>query len=191
VNTGFGRPFDRLVSAALGLPIIGRVLETLAPVDYTIRPVDPARDLEIVAACGATLGANSPRQILEDLRLEFSAHGSDGWLFLIALDDREDRVLGFSRAMRQGRKQDWWVAGLGVRPVSRRRGIGEALMRALLTRLRGYGVSEVRLEVGREARPAIALYRKLGFQAEERPNGDAAESGLMRMVLQVRSVAKS
>lgn len=53
---------------------------------------------------------------------------------------------------------------LVVEPRSRRRGIGTALVRAGLERVRQHGVREVILDVGYRNEPAIALYQRLGFE---------------------------
>jgi len=56
-----------------------------------------------------------------------------------------------------------WIGNLIVHPDFRRRGIGRALMERGLDRLRGRGVTTVRLEGDA---PGIPLYRKLGFVDE-------------------------
>ena len=159
-------PFRRVIYAfldrILGLPGIRKLLGPLLRVDYTIRHVDPSEDLDALAACGATLSASLPEAIRRDFRLEIAK-------------DKAGRVLGFVRAMRQGLEQDWWIVGLGVRPLFRRRGIGEALVNEVLVNLREGGVSQVHLEVNRASLPAIALYRKLGFK--EMPDSERTGDG--------------
>jgi ribosomal protein S18 acetylase RimI-like enzyme len=171
-------PFRRVIYAfldrILGLPGIRKLLGPLLRVDYTIRHVDPSEDLDALAACGATLSASLPEAIRRDFRLEFADRDPQRWLFLIA-KDKAGRVLGFVRAMRQGLEQDWWIVGLGVRPLFRRRGIGEALVNEVLVNLREGGVSQVHLEVNRASLPAIALYRKLGFK--EMPDSERTGDG--------------
>lgn len=56
-----------------------------------------------------------------------------------------------------------WIAGVGVSVPQRGKGIGEALMRAVLDEAAGRGVREVWLEVLVQNEPAIRLYEKLGF----------------------------
>ncbi len=53
-----------------------------------------------------------------------------------------------------------WIGGIAVVPVARRRGIGRALMEAVLAEAPG----SVMLEVLEQNEPAIALYRSLGFE---------------------------
>ena len=53
-----------------------------------------------------------------------------------------------------------WVAGIGVAPSARRHGVGLALMEAILAE----APATVTLEVLEQNEPAIALYRRLGFE---------------------------
>ena len=58
--------------------------------------------------------------------------------------------------------------GLMVAADQRRRGIGSALMEEALSWARASGITKVELEVFPHNAPAIALYRKLGFEEEGR-----------------------
>jgi RimJ/RimL family protein N-acetyltransferase len=58
--------------------------------------------------------------------------------------------------------------GLMVAADQRRRGVGSALMEEALDWARGAGIAKVELEVFPHNEPAIALYRKLGFEEEGR-----------------------
>ena len=55
-----------------------------------------------------------------------------------------------------------------VAAAERRRGIGSALMAEALKWARSAGITKVELEVFPHNEPAIALYRKLGFEEEGR-----------------------
>src|SRR5829696_716405 len=57
-----------------------------------------------------------------------------------------------------------WVAGIGIAPAHRGRGVGEALMRGVLDVGRERAVREVWLEVLVQNEPALRLYEKLGFE---------------------------
>lgn len=63
----------------------------------------------------------------------------------------------------------WRVAGEGqlnniaVMPEYRGRGIGQRLMKEALAILKGYGDSEMNLEVRKSNRAARSMYTKLGF----------------------------
>jgi len=151
-------------------------------VDYTTRRIDPDADLDALVACVATLSNSRPETIRHDFCLEFTEQDPQRWLFLIAKDPK-GRVLGFARAMRQGLKQDWWIVGLGVRPLLRRRGVGEALVNEVLARLRDGGVSKVHLEVNRASQPAIELYRKLGFKEAPRFSERTDKGDFLQMAL--------
>ena len=56
------------------------------------------------------------------------------------------------------------VLTVGVTPVSRRRGVAQALMRAALATAREAGAGEAFLEVAVDNDGAIALYAALGFR---------------------------
>lgn len=56
-----------------------------------------------------------------------------------------------------------WVGGMGVVPESRRQGVGEQLMRALIDSARAAGVRRLGLEVLESNDGARLLYEKLGF----------------------------
>jgi len=58
------------------------------------------------------------------------------------------------------RRERGWIGGLGVVPAARRRGVGRALMEAVLAE----APPEVTLEVIEENEPAIRLYEDLGFE---------------------------
>ena len=57
-----------------------------------------------------------------------------------------------------------WIAGIGVAVPHRGKGVGEALMTAVLAEARARGLREVWLEVLVQNEPAIRLYEKLGFE---------------------------
>lgn len=78
----------------------------------------------------------------------------------VALSD--GHILGISMlGVRPGR---CWSTRLGVLPVKRRRGTGEALMRDNISMARNLGVDYVILEVIKDNEPAQKLFEKLGFR---------------------------
>lgn len=87
-----------------------------------------------------------------DLDLDASrvAFGDDG------------RPLGFALLGVRGRRG--WIGGTGVVPAARRRGVGDAVMRAVLDEARRLGLDEVWLEVLVQNEPARRLYEELGFE---------------------------
>ena len=78
---------------------------------------------------------------------------------------------------------------ISVHDDARGRGIGAALMRALLARADGeLGIVRIQLEVDHDNGAAIALYEKMGFQVEgrlrafKRRDGDLIDALLMARV---------
>ncbi len=71
-------------------------------------------------------------------------------------------VLGL--AMLGVRSRRTWITRLGVLPVSRRNGSGEAMMRYLIDRSRDLGAEDSILEVIKNNVPAQQLFTKLGFR---------------------------
>lgn len=61
-----------------------------------------------------------------------------------------------------------WIYHLAVAPAHRRRGIATELMRAAAERLRGLGCAKVNLQVRAANAGAVAFYRALGYEIEER-----------------------
>jgi ribosomal protein S18 acetylase RimI-like enzyme len=72
-----------------------------------------------------------------------------------------DQILGL--AMLGIRPGQTWITRLGVLPVKRRRGVGEALMRALLDATDQLQINCTSLEVIKHNTPAHTLFLKLGF----------------------------
>ncbi len=72
-----------------------------------------------------------------------------------------DQILGLAMlGVRPGRV---WVTRLGVLPIKRRRGVGEALVRALLAAADQLSMNCTCLEVIKHNTPAHTLFLKLGF----------------------------
>jgi ribosomal protein S18 acetylase RimI-like enzyme len=78
---------------------------------------------------------------------------------LALLVDGELAGIGLA-AVREDRS---WIAGMGVGPQWRGRGLGRQLLTRLLDNLRRMGVHSAQLEVLTVNTPALALYRSLGF----------------------------
>jgi hypothetical protein len=72
-----------------------------------------------------------------------------------------DQILGLG--MLGVRPNHTWITRLGVLPVRRRRGTGEAIMRGLLAASKRIGVRSTILEVIKGNTAAYELFRKLGF----------------------------
>ena len=80
-------------------------------------------------------------------------------LWLVWVED--EQVLGYVGS--QTVFEDADILNVAVQPAARRRGIAEALMTALESRLSERGAERITLEVRASNAPAIALYRKLGY----------------------------
>ena len=98
----------------------------------------------------------------------FSAPWSEGSLGLLlsgenggllALDG--DRAVGYIGYL--GVIDEYEITNVAVSPDCRRRGIGEALVRALLSKAEESGMVRVTLDVRVSNAPALALYQKMGF----------------------------
>jgi ribosomal protein S18 acetylase RimI-like enzyme len=90
-----------------------------------------------------------------------------------------DQILGL--AMLGVRTDRTWITRLGVLPIKRKRGVGEALMRALLDATDQLDIPLTCLEVIKHNTPAHTLFLKLGFTETRellilrRPPGPPAE----------------
>ncbi len=116
-----------------------------------------AADLDRVAAIERAAFTDPwPRSAFEELLAEpyarcFAADGDDGQLAgygicAVAADQGE-------------------ILNLAVHPSARHRGLGRALLEAMLARLRQEGVSAIPLEVRQSNRAAIRLYSLVGFRS--------------------------
>lgn len=82
--------------------------------------------------------------------------------FLVADEDGE--VVGFAIGAASADPAIGWVLRLKVRRDRRRRGIATVLIGELVSRLGEGGVRDLRLTVAPENAPALALYRRWGFE---------------------------
>jgi ribosomal protein S18 acetylase RimI-like enzyme len=85
-------------------------------------------------------------------------------LFLVARDG--GRVIGTVLAGFDGVRG--WIHHLAVDPSVRRRGVASALMRAAEEGLAKHGCPKVNLQVRATNAAVIALYRRIGYEVEER-----------------------
>lgn len=113
-------------------------------------------------------------QIEELLPVEADLFGAEQWTaamfwnelanghhYLIATED-DGTVLGYAGlAVGQG---EGWVNNIAVRRDAQRRGIGRALLEALLAEARRHHVKQVLLEVAADNAPAQRLYAAYGFE---------------------------
>lgn len=79
--------------------------------------------------------------------------------------------------------------GMGVHPDYRRQGLGEALLRACISKSKSSGITRIELETRADNSPSIALYEKVGFVHEAvkrnamRFDGEYFDSVQMRLLL--------
>lgn len=95
-----------------------------------------------------------PEELLRELA------GKPSAVFLVARS--EDRILGYAVAVLRGRSAE--LISIAVHPGYRRGGVGQALLDAVLRRLRRAGAASCRLAVRTTNSAAIAFYEKNGFK---------------------------
>lgn len=151
-------------------------------VDYVIRAAAPAD------APGLTSLSNLPGLRHGTLRLPFETEEalrqrlfgpSSNLLLLVA--DAQGLIVGSASLQPQARRRGHVGSiGMGVHDDFRRRGIGRALLLALLDAADNWlGLRRVELDVNVDNEAAIALYESLGFEIE----GTARQSILRNGVL--------
>jgi ribosomal protein S18 acetylase RimI-like enzyme len=77
--------------------------------------------------------------------------------------EEDGQIVGFTNLSRRGTTDVWYVAGVGVRPGYRRRGIARQLVSASLALIRERGGRIALLDVIEGNLPAYDLYRSVGF----------------------------
>ena len=95
-----------------------------------------------------------PRKLLEDLIV------TERDSFFVATVGEE--IVGY--AVAAASKQSGHVISVAVAPNHRRKGIGAALLSAVMSRLIQEGVCVIHLEVRKGNKPAIGFYEQMGFQ---------------------------
>lgn len=108
---------------------------------------------------------------------------SKGGSILVALVDGQPMgVVALCRM--ENSEYDFELAKLAVDPQSRGSGLGEALCRAAIERAKSLGAKKIFLESNTILKPAISLYRKLGF-TELKEYHPAYERGDIQMELTI------
>lgn len=104
------------------------------------------------------------------------ARGFDPSLWLLAWDESEPAGFVLAFPQRVGDTELGWVASLGVRPGWRRRGLGEALLRAAFRTLHARGLRAVGLGVDASNETnALRLYERAGMRVVRRGDNWALE----------------
>lgn len=80
----------------------------------------------------------------------------------------DNKVVGWCDVVGAGRptKKHIGTLGIGLIPEWRGKGVGEELMRAAIKDAQSKGMTRIELTVYEPNKNAIALYKKLGFEAE-------------------------
>jgi [ribosomal protein S18]-alanine N-acetyltransferase len=86
-----------------------------------------------------------------------------GHHYLVAVDDGSDRVVGYA-GLAVNPPDEAWVQNIAVRRSAQRRGIGRALLEALLAEAHLRGVRRTLLEVAVDNVAAQKLYANYGFE---------------------------
>lgn len=137
------------------------------PDGVEIRPYDPGEERAIHAAMEEAWSVggwhHQPRTFEEYAKATFERPGHDPSLYLVALVDGE--VVGASLGEWK-RNGDWgWIGTLGVRPVWRRRGIAEALLKRSFAEFFRRGERRVALGVDAQSPTgATRLYERAGMR---------------------------
>ena len=87
---------------------------------------------------------------------------SDNTIYIVAKEN--DNVAGYAGMYLSFEEGN--ITNVAVNPLSRRKGIGEKIVRDILNRAYEKGVRDVFLEVRETNSFAIALYEKIGFKEE-------------------------
>ena len=87
---------------------------------------------------------------------------SDNTIYVVAKEN--DNVAGYAGMYLSFEEGN--ITNVAVNPLSRRKGIGEKIVRDILNRAYEKGVRDVFLEVRETNSVAIALYEKIGFKEE-------------------------
>jgi ribosomal-protein-alanine N-acetyltransferase len=87
---------------------------------------------------------------------------ASGHHYLVAVEDGQ--VVGYG-GLAVVPPAEAWIQNIGVRKAAQRRGLGRALLEALLAEARRRGATQVLLEVAVDNAPAQKLYANYGFEA--------------------------
>ena len=156
---------------------------TLQAVLIPASAVDADAVLELLRRTDAEAGFD-PNLVSREAAAHFNsiAAPDQGYQFYALVDDR---LVGYGRLERSPFDGEGvGVVALTVTAAYRRKGLGEALLRALLRAALETGPRQVWLSVRPDNLPAIRLYEKLGFIADANaPPGGWAAAGETTMVL--------
>jgi GNAT superfamily N-acetyltransferase len=120
-------------------------------VSVGVRPVDPAQTRALRQR------VLRPHESLEEL----ASHEPPGVHAVGAFDG--DELVGVGFVCPDGGSDEWRVRGMATVPELRGRGVGSAILAALLDHARAQGATRVWCNA---RTPALSLYSRAGFQVE-------------------------
>ena len=126
------------------------------------RAADLAQVVEIDACI---TGLRKPAYWAQILR-RYGGRGP-GRFFLVCMErnDVQGYVVGEVRDWEFGQPPCGWVFGIGVRPGSRERGVGAALLEALCERFRAAGAGRIRTLLARDNALVLGFFRRQAMMA--------------------------
>jgi ribosomal protein S18 acetylase RimI-like enzyme len=109
--------------------------------------------------CPEVNGIRSIREIIDGHKADARSDTETWWLAL-----EEARPVGVLLVTDSAECSAWEIGYVGVVPEARRRGIGRQLVLKAVIEAQRAEVSQLTLSVDARNRPALALYRQLGFE---------------------------
>ena len=138
----------------------------MANAEVAIRVFREADRLQLVQLWSAVFPDDPPRNA-PDRMIDRALAVRPESLLVAELDGAVDRtIVGAIIAGFDGVRG--WIYHLAVAPAQRRRGIATRLVRGAEAALRASGCSKINLQVRATNESAVAFYRALGYQVEER-----------------------
>lgn len=145
------------------------------PEGVRVRTFSPGRDEDAWLAVNARAFADHPEQgswTREDLLAREAEDWFDPAGFFLAEDEATGRLLGFhwtkvppeARAAAADEERAGEVYVVGVDPAAQGRRLGALLTRVGLEHLRAAGLAVAELYVESDNAPALAVYRRMGFE---------------------------
>lgn len=135
---------------------VGTVAVVEVSSDLTLRPM---RWWDVEALLPAERALFGPTAWTAQMFWSELAH-PENRCYLVALDG--ESLVGYAGLQFGGPEAD--VQTVAVLPGAQRKGVGRALLAALVERAAGAGASSLLLEVRADNEPAIALYSTAGFE---------------------------
>ena len=113
---------------------------------------------------GSTLARE--QAFAEDVWRDRATQGAAGERVVTYVAEADDRWIGMATGLAdEGYRLRVDLVGMFVAPDARGRGVGAALVEAVLAWARGRGASRLHLWVTTSNRPALALYERCGFRS--------------------------